>query len=228
MRMGSNESMMEVMKKRHSVRSYTDKKIDQKTKESLLEVIKTCNKEGNLHIQLCTDEPKAFNGLMAHYGKFKNVKNYIAIVGKKAEDLQERCGYYGEKVVLKAAELGLNTCWVGLTYSKGKTLCKVEQGEKLCCVIALGYGETQGTPHKSRPMESLCSANGEMPDWFKRGMEAALLAPTAVNQQKFLISLEDNKVKAEALKGFFSKMDLGIVKYHFELGAGKNGWKWMK
>lgn len=226
--MGSKENMMEVMKSRHSVRSYTDKKIDQKTKESLLEVIKECNKEGNLHIQLCTDEPKAFNGLMAHYGKFRNVKNYIAIVGKKADDLQERCGYYGEKVVLKAAELGLNTCWVGLTYSKGSTRCKVEKGEKLCCVIALGYGETQGTDHKSKPMENLCSVNGEMPGWFKRGMEAALLAPTAVNQQKFLLTLEGNKIKAEALKGFFSQMDLGIVKCHFEMGAGKNDWQWMK
>ena len=46
---------------------------------------------------------------MAHYGKFENVKNYIAIVGNKND--QEKAGYYGEKIVLKCPELGLNTCW---------------------------------------------------------------------------------------------------------------------
>ena len=60
-----------------------------------------------------------------------------------------------------------------------------------------------------------------MPDWFKKGMEAAALAPTAMNQQKFLIILEGNKVNAKALTAFYSKLDLGIVKYHCELGSGK-------
>ena len=33
-------------------------------------------------------------------------------------------------------------------------------------------------------------------------------------------SLDGNVVRAEAGTGFYSKIDLGIVKYHFELGAG--------
>lgn len=220
--------IFEVMEKRHSVRRYTDKKIDENTKNELLKVIKECNSESGLNIQLCTEEPKAFDSFMAHYGKFNNVKNYIAIVGKKSDDFQEKCGYYGEKVVLKAAELGLNTCWVALTFSKGNTVCKIEKGEKLCCVIALGYGETQGVAHKSKSIEELSKVDGVMPDWFKKGMEAACLAPTAMNQQKFLITLEGNEVKAKALTAFYSKLDLGIVKYHFELGAGKGNFKWVK
>lgn len=220
--------IFEVMENRHSVRRYTDKKIDESTKNELLKVIKECNNESGLNIQLCTEEPKAFDSFMAHYGKFNNVKNYIAIVGKKSDDFQEKCGYYGEKVVLKAAELGLNTCWVALTFSKGNTVCKIEKGEKLCCVIALGYGETQGVAHKSKSIEELSKVDGVMPDWFKKGMEAACLAPTAMNQQKFLITLEGNEVKAKALTAFYSKLDLGIVKYHFELGAGKENFKWVK
>lgn len=219
--------IFEAINVRHSVRSYTDKKIGEDIKNELNRVIEECNIDGDMNIQLCTDEPKAFDNFMARYGKFKNVKNYIAIVGKKGKDLQEKSGYYGEKIVLKATQLGLNTCWVGLTYGKGKTKCKINDGEKLCCVIALGYGETNGVSHKTKTIEELSRVNGEMPEWFRRGMEAAQLAPTSINQQKFLITLEDgNIVKAKALNGFYSKLDLGIVKYHFEVGAGNNGWRW--
>lgn len=219
--------ILEAINRRHSVRSYTDRRIDEDTKNELEKLINECNIEGDMHIQLCIDEPEAFDNFIARYGKMKNVKNYIAIVGKKSNQLQEKSGYYGEKIVLKATQLGLNTCWVGLTYGKGKTKCKINSGEKLCCVIALGYGETSGISHKTKTIEELSKVNGEMPDWFRKGMEAARLAPTSLNQQKFLIELKDgNIVKAKALKAFYSKLDLGIVKYHFEVGAGNNGWKW--
>lgn len=128
--------------------------------------------------------------------------------------------------MLRAAQLGLDSCWVALTFRKGKCRCTVAPGEKLVCVAALGYGVTHGVPHRSRPMEDLCRVEGEMPDWFRAGMEAALLAPTATNQQKFLLTLEGNAVKAESTGGFYSKVDLGIVKYHFEAGAGKDHFTW--
>lgn len=84
---------------------------------------------------------------MAHYGKFSGVTNYIAMIGKKGPTLEETCGYYGERLVLKAQQLGLNTCWVAMTYSKIKSAFFTWQGEKLCIVIVLGFGETQGLPH---------------------------------------------------------------------------------
>ena len=102
----------------------------------------------------------------------------------------------------------------------------VDKGEKLCVVIALGYGATQGVPHKSRPFSEVAKADGQMPDWFKNGVEAALLAPTAMNQQKFLFTLSGDKMSAKAGRGFYTKLDLGIVKYHFELGAGKDRFAW--
>ena len=65
-----------------------------------------------------------------------------------------------------------------------------------------------------------------MPDWFKNGIDAALLAPTAMNQQKFVFSLNGDVVSAKAGVGFYSKIDLGIAKYHFEVGAGKENFRW--
>lgn len=130
-------------------------------------------------------------------------------------------------MVLKAQTMELNTCWVALTFSKVKSAYTQGSGEKLAAVIALGRGATQGIPHKSKPMEDLAKVNGPMPDWFRAGMEAVLLAPTAVNQQKFRFTLnEDGRVSAQATGGFYSKIDLGIVKYHFELGAGKEHFQW--
>lgn len=218
---------MEAMEARHSVRAYTDEPVSREAAEELQNLAEYSNAASGLHIQLCLNEPNAFQSNMASYGSFKNVKNYIALVGKKSPELEEKCGYWGEKLVLRAQQLGLNTCWVALTYNKKQTACTVLPGEKLVCVISLGYGLSQGTEHKSKALESLCKTDGPIPDWFRRGMEAALLAPTAMNQQKFMFSLQGNAVSVKAGMGFYTKLDLGIVKCHFELGAEGADWHWV-
>ena len=217
--------VLQAMKERHSVRSYTDRPVEGRIKDDLSSYINDCNRDGQLHIQLVLDEPHAFDGFMAHYGKFSGVRNYIVLVGKKSPDLEERCGYYGEKIVLHAQTLGLNTCWVAMTYSKGKAKFQLNADEKLCLVIAIGYGKTSGTAHTSKPREAVMRANTP-PDWFLQGIDAALLAPTAMNQQKFTFTLDGNKVTAKAGMGFYSKIDLGIAKCHFELGAGAQHFQW--
>ena len=218
--------LMEAMRARHSVRQYQNKPLEAEAVSALQAEIAACNQQSGLHIQLVTGEPKAFDSFLAHYGKFSGVTNYIALIGKKGAQLDEMCGYYGERLALKAQQLGLNTCWVALTYRKVKEAFVVNPGEKLRLVIALGYGATQGAPHKSKSIDAVARAEGELPDWFRRGVEAALLAPTALNQQKFLLTCKGNRVWAEAGRGNCTKIDLGIVKYHFEIGAGEADWAW--
>lgn len=132
-------------------------------------------RKGRLHIQLVTQETKAFTGIMS-YGKFHGVENYLVMAGKKADDLDERIGYYGEQLVLLAQTLGLSTCWVGLSYRKVKEAYHIEEGEKLACMIALGYGETKGVCHKIKTIEQVSNATADSPSWFRKGVEAALLA----------------------------------------------------
>lgn len=211
--------ILRIMKKRHSVRQYSGKKIEGEKRETLTAFMEACNRESGLHMQVLFDEPKCFAGMMAHYGKFSGVENYFALVGKKGPDLEGKAGYYGEKLVLKAQELGLNTCWVALTH--GKSAAAIQKGEKLACIIALGYGVSQGAPHKNKPMAQLCNCADAMPEWFLEGMEAVLLAPTAMNQQKFYFMLEKDRVSARAGSGFYTRMDLGIAKYHFEAVTGR-------
>ena len=218
--------LLEAINSRHSVRNYADKKIDGEILDQLKKTVDECNSTGGLNIQLCLNEPQAFAGIMAKYGKFTNVKNYIALIGKNENKTEEKIGYFGEKIAIKAQQLGLNTCWVAVSYNKGKSAAIAKPGEKLYMVISLGFGETNGVSHKTKPIEKLCSVQGTMPEWFKKGMEAAQLAPTAMNQQKFLFELNGNKVKAVPGFGFYTKVDLGIAKYHFEIGAGKTGWEW--
>lgn len=206
---------------RHSVRSYLDKPIPQEIIDALRDAVQECNTASGLHIQLVVDEPQAFGGFMAHYGKFSGVKNYFALVGPKSSVLDERLGYYGAQLTLLAQHLGLNTCWVGLSYSKGKCPVDIAPGEKLSAVIALGYGATQGVAHKGKSYTDVTSVPFEQaPQWFRDGVEAALLAPTAMNQQKFRFGLTpEGKVTLKSGVGFYAHMDLGIARRFFEIGA---------
>lgn len=213
--------ILEIMKERHSVRAYTEKKIEGEILEKLQNKIEELNKESGLNMQLILDEPKAFDSFMAHYGKFDGVRNYIAIIGNKDSSLAEKAGYYGEQLVLFAHSLGLNTCWVALTFKKIKDAYKINKNEKMQLVIAIGYGLTQGVSHKIKTYEQVTNIKGEAPQWFIDGVNAALLAPTAVNQQKFKIHYNDGKVKITATKWPYANVDLGIVKCHFEIGSGK-------
>ena len=227
-------TIQEAIEARHSVRAYKDQPLADEVARRLEEEIAVVNQKGNLHVQLIRNEPKAFQGTMAKYGKFRNANNYIVMAGKKAEDLDERVGYYGEHLVLLAQTLGLNTCWVGLSYSKVPGTYVLDEGEKIACYIAIGYGETQGVGHKIKTVGQVSNASDATPSWFRKGVEAALLAPTAVNQQKFsfeYVGVKDGRHQVRAKKGFsmigYTKMDLGIAKYHFEIGAGNVNFDWV-
>ena len=226
-------TLQEAITARHSVRKYIDKEISADIVTVLQDKIVEYNKVGNLNIQLVMNETRAFTGMLS-YGTFSGVKNYFVMVGKKGDGLDERVGYYGEQLVLLSQTLGLNTCWVGLSYRKVPEAYNVGKDEKLACMIALGYGETQGVSHKIKTVEQVSNASDLTPAWFKRGVEAALLAPTAVNQQKFsfeYVGMSNNRHQVRAKKGIsmigYTQMDLGIAKLHFEIGAGKENFIWI-
>ena len=221
---------LEAIKARHSVRKYTDKPIETTKVATLRAEVEKLNAESGLNIQLVLDEPKCFSTGMWKYGQFSGVNNYFVMAGPKGKEAEEKIGYYGEKLVLLAQTLGLNTCWVGLTYKKISGTYTLRDGDIVHCVIALGYGTTPGVQHPMKPVEQFYESEGLPPEWFRAGMEAAMLAPTAVNQQKFKFILrEGNEVETKtsfSMAGY-TNIDLGIVKYHFEVGAGKDKFEWV-
>ena len=227
-------TLHEAIPVRHSVRKYIDKPLPAEVVALLRAEIDKLNSASGLRIQLVTNEPKAFTGLLS-YGKFSGVTNYVVVAGPKSDSLNQTAGYYGEQLVLYAQTLGLNSCWVGLTYRKIPGTYELGPDDKIVCYIALGYGRTQGNSHKTKTVEQLGNVGPDTPAWFAAGVEAARLAPTAINQQKFHFTYlapasagEKAKVVAtpgRSLAGYVHT-DLGIARCHFELGAGKENFDW--
>lgn len=211
---------MEAIRERHSVRSYQNRKIEAEKAAQLNELIAQCNQEGNLNIQLLEDAGGTFSRMLSKFMGLGSAPSVIACVGPDDDTLDERIGYYGQKIVLFAQTLGLNTCWAG-TFSEKNTPANRTPGDRLPIVIAIGYGVNSGRARKSKTADDVVAGgmNGK-PEWFRRGVEAALLAPTAINQQKFEIALKnDGSVEITDKGGVLSRIDKGIVTYNFEVGA---------
>lgn len=207
---------MDWMRQRHSVRQYDGQPLSEETEKKLQTLIARTNEESGQHFQLLVNEPEAFSGRMARYGTFRGVVNYIALVGNDAR----RLGYYGERLVEFCTKLGLKTCWVGLTYSKERNQIEIPEGDSLHGVIALGTSEESGKSHSVKSLQTLCPDLQDAPDWFKKGVEGAQLAPTAVNQQKFRFYWNNGQPQAKKGFGFYTDMDLGIAEYHFDRASG--------
>lgn len=207
-------TLQEAMAARHSVRSYESKAVPEDLRAQLRQEVERINREAGLNFQLIWDEPSVFAGKVA------GAQNCVALVGPKGAD--EKVGYYSGQVLLKIQQLGLNSVWVAMSFNKKEAAkrCKLGSDEDMLGAIAFGYGTTQGKPHKSKSLEALCKVSGPMPEWFRAGMEAAMLAPTAINQQRFVFALEGDEVTAKAKLGPLTKVDLGIAKCFFELGSG--------
>lgn len=221
---------LEALHNRHSIRKYQDRPLDESAVRALQDEISKLNREGNLHMQLVLNERKAFKGFLS-YGSFSNVSNYIMIIGKKSDSLEYRAGYFGEKLVLYAQSIGLNTCFVGLTYKKIDGAFDIGGDEKIVLCVAIGYGEADGyRSHKVKRPDQVSNISANSPEWFRNGVEAALLAPTAINQQKFYFEyIPQDKVKPSkgtSLAGY-TKIDLGIAMYNFEIGAGRQNFQWV-
>ena len=228
-------SELEALESRHSVRKYTDRPLDRETVARLRHMIDEINAEGQLHMQLVTDEPGAFSSWLA-YGAFTNVSNYVMVIGRKSPSLDYRAGYYTERLVLAVQQMGLNTCIVGLTYKKIAGTFTLGDGGTVVCCIAVGYGADDGRRHKVKTVGQVSNAGVDTPRWFTAGVEAALKAPTAINQQKFFFEYiapaaagQKAGVRASrkvSLAGY-TKVDLGIAMYNFEVGAGRDNFTWI-
>lgn len=212
---------IDAIMQRHSVRQYKPQRIEADKVAALKAKIDELNAEGNLNLQFIEDAGKTYNKLFNKVSGLGTAPSVIACVGEDKDNLNQRLGYYGEKLVLYAQTLGLNTCWTG-TFNSKNVDAEIKSGERLPITIAIGYGKDPGKPHKSKSVAQLSAGSRTNPEWFDNGVKMALLAPTAINQQKFLIKLNsDDSVEIIDKGGVLSQIDLGIVKCHFEIGSGK-------
>ena len=213
---------------RHAVRHYLATAVPPEVRAELDATTARLNVEYGLAMRLFYEEPEGFRGGLAHYGSFRGVRNYLLLAGSDRPGLATTCGYAGEQVVLLAQHLGLNSCWVGLTYNKRKAHARIGPDDTLVLAVALGYGVDAGKPHRSKPLDELgrVQDGGTMPDWFRSGLEAVALAPSGLNHQGTTFVLAGDVVRAEPGRGTYARIDLGIAMFHFEAGAQGGPWRW--
>ena len=173
---------VETIRERHSVREYDGKPLSRAEFDALIAVVGECARESGLDIQLVGDNPEVFN-VIARFGLIRGCRTHVAFVVDDAKArgvaADEAIGYWGQKIVLAAQDMGLNTCWCALC-SRKKSRAVVASGKKIRLIIAVGHGKTQGFSRKTKSVEALSSVECvKAPAWFAAAMEAAQLAPTA-------------------------------------------------
>jgi hypothetical protein len=224
-------TMEEAIKTRHTIRTYDGRALAPEIARTLQSMIAEINRKAGLHFQLMNGIKDALAPYTIRYGKWTGVTNYISLVGKVGPHLDEQCGYYGEQLVLWAQQHGLKTGWVETRLenpAEGIPVPEIAAGERLVITICIGYSEATGSHHKIKTAEEMSETSdpANVPDWFRKGMACAILAPTAGNQQLFKIHLNGETLSIDTVPGFLEKVDLGIAKYHFELGSGIDHSRW--
>lgn len=217
----------EAMRNRHTVRRYTERPLSEDVVSLLEGRAARLNREHATTIRLVTEDSRCF-GVLTKLILAKGVRNYLVLAGDGTPSTNERLGWCGADLMLYAQELGLNTWWVSGTFSRKGAARAAGVSGTVIGVIAVGYGATQGTPHTSKAPREVSSYAGAAPAWFTEGVEAALLAPTAMNRQAFHITGQGDEVALAYDHGACSDIDHGIVRYHFELGAGRKNFTWRR
>ena len=196
-------------------------------------MVEECARESGLDIQLVGDNPEVFN-VIARFGLIRGATrmshSWLMMPRRAAWPPTRPLAIGGQKIVLAAQDMGFNTCWCALC-SRKKSRAVVAPGKKIRLIIAVGHGKTQGFSRKTKSVEALSSVEcAKAPAWFAAAMEAAQLAPTAMNNQNFKIMLlSDGKtVRIDAPQSGLNVIDEGIVRCNFEIAANEAGadWRW--
>lgn len=224
--------MREAILKRISKRTFTGEPVSGELAQQIEQFVEAINKESGLNAALIADGSAAFKSIKTSYGLFKNVRSMVVLKGDpELAHFREKVGYFGEALMLDLVDKGLGTCWVGGTFDR--EALSVDKGEEICALIVFGEVAPptlidrymQSSHHSSRkPLKDRITAQGDVPDWVARGMEAVIPAPSAVNKQKPHFTYKEGLLTASVEVSYrMDLVDLGIAKYHFELGADNGG-----
>jgi len=190
---------------------------------------------------LVTESPdRVFKGAVGPYGKVKGSPAFIAFVGDMDDPhVQEKVGYLGEGIILEATAMGLGTCWVGGFFRRevAESLVGVGESERILAVTPVGHAVENlsleekvmtgfGWNHRRKSLAKLVSGMDEaqLPGWMKSALEAARMAPSAVNRQPWRFRLEPGciTVSVDAGRidfGISRRLDCGIAMLHIEVAA---------
>lgn len=240
---------LSLLKKRHSVRAFTDGPISaEHLKKLRAELTMTNTHQQGFRFQLIADDPDPMAGFSRSYGIFTNPRNYMAaVVDVATPDALERAGYFAEQFVIKCVSLGIGTCYVGGTYDEHKVKAQIRAGEKILFLVLLGYPlgkvktlakimakavhiRSMNINQFFEPSGGLESAYSEFP-MLNVGLEAVACAPSSLNKRptRIFIGKSDNGQRvlcARVDEGNPKNLiDLGIAKFNYNFATGTEcGW----
>ena len=235
----------EAVERRISCRSYADKEVETEILDNLRQYIESINQESGCHFQLYGPRGEEETAIDVTPSVFVGpVYHYIACVGPNNIIGSEKIGYYGEKLVLYATQLGLGTCWVVSNYKRETLRYKAGSQELLLGVITLGYAMRR-TPTRQwliranfrqkdkTPEQLIVSDTDEIPDWIADGVKCVIIGPSGANMMPFIFEWKKGALSAYMDIHMLGKtipfqiINLGIAKLHFEIGSRKHGtWQW--
>jgi len=239
---------------RRSRRLFDQKTIPSELLEKISAFCKAFRPFAGVRAAIVTDSPDTvFKGAIGHYGKIKGATAFIAFIGDMRDaHVQEKVGYSGEGIILEATALGLGTCWVGGFFrpETAASLSHIRENEKVLAVTPIGYASERvsfeekimtgfGRTHKRKPVDELVTGMeaDKRPQWIKTALEAARVAPSAVNRQPWRFHVEDDSITISVDTPrdtyYISKrLDCGIAMLHIEtasLYCGVKGeWEFLK
>lgn len=236
---------IEAIEKRISCRAYADQPLDQPVIDELATLAATLGEEGGFTLAVIgpTDGGKKLrlNGRM-----FSGpVSTYAALIGADDDLTREKVGYFGEKLVLHATQMGLGTCWVAGTFDRKSVTVPLGEGEVLHDVIPLGIMAARqtfaqrtiraGLRRRDKKPEAMYQGDTSLmdaPAWIRSGIDAVIKGPSAVNEQPVVFVREQGQLRATLPhpKRSVEYTDLGIAKLHFQIAAEAAGvigsWSW--
>ena len=238
-------SLYDAIDARFSCRAYADQPLGQDTIDQLRSFADELGKEGDLRF-VVVGPAEGGASLKLNGRMFSgSVSTYVALIGPDDNETRERFGYFGEKLVLRATEFGLGTCWVAGTFDRDSVTVPREAGEVIHDVIPVGVKPAKqplaqrtiraGLRRRDKKPEALYQGStslAEAPDWVRSGIAAVLKGPSAINQQPVVFVQDAGGLRATLprYKREVEYSDLGIAKLHFQLGAEAAGtagsWGW--
>ncbi|MBQ3338591.1 MAG: nitroreductase family protein [Atopobiaceae bacterium] len=234
--------IMQAIDTRISCRAYDGREVEAEKLDQLEACIAECNAAANVRMALMRPADGGADLRLAKAMFAGQPSTYIAYVSATDEESRDRLGYYGEKVILLATQLGLGTCWVAGTYDRASAHVSLEPGEELYAVVPVGYPAPK-TPLKQRTVRAALRKRDKKPTDIYAGyndasaavraaIDAVIKGPSAVNGQPWVFIDTPGGIAATlpSVKSGIELLDLGIAKLHFELGAASAGvggsWSW--
>lgn len=202
--------MNEIIRKRKSVRKYDMNPLDSATLEKVRAQIEKLNPlypDIRYSVEIANKTKGIFNIKSPHY---------LIFCSEEKEGCLENIGFIGQQLDLFLSGAGLGSCWLGAS--------KPEQKEDttLPHIICMAFGKPAGALHrelsefKRKPLSAISEGDDER-------LEAARLAPSALNKQNWYFIAENNQIhcyrkkSGSLLKFIYDKLhsiDLGIALCH--------------